>query len=316
MNIKTQSLILIFLFFSLGLSTLKGEEPDKELRVYSNKQIDGPFLVDEKNLRKLNELVKKRISEVCNRYQMTYSVFFNDNSNYETKSFEVILLEENSKNQKILEINLSGQAGSPCEDETIFSNLFHGSSIKVSLSNKYDWTADSMKFDITGRDRDWVFLTSSDLSERLENMVLKYFLGPKLTSHIVVILILFPPGLFLMWIAWKSDESEKKKKDSNYVGTTFWGFLKRTGVMLFLITTPIWLFVFFITYVILSGYIENNYFPSGIFYFGEQIKEYQEIVEWRENIFWTVGVSGLLIIFSLVVGGVIKRFKKTQNHEN
>lgn len=312
MNLKGKLFVLLFLLGSFAPSTLKGGEIDKELSIYSKQTVNGPFLVNEGNLRRLNEVIKKRLSEGCRHDQITYTVFFNDNSNYVTKSFEVIVLEENSKNQKILGIDIKGRAEGLCEDGVPFSRFPKDSSISVNLA-KTIWSSDSMGFEIIGSDRDWVSLTSSDLNERLESMVLKFTLGPDLTSLVIIFLVLFPLIIVLMWKAWIADEKLKKEKDASYLGNSFWRFLKREGLMLLVVGSPVWAFfllIIWIIHLILSGYIERNFFPSTVFYFGKQIEEYRDLEALRENIFWGVGVAGIVSVLVAAMSGIYKLARK------
>ena len=112
-NIATPSIInivlLLFLFCLEPLGLAKTElqkQPKFKARASAEDDLHEPFVIQEKHLRKLNEAIKKRMSEVAKNAWIIYIVSFSDSSYYTTDDIDKILQEENPKTNKIVAIDI------------------------------------------------------------------------------------------------------------------------------------------------------------------------------------------------------------------
>jgi len=124
------------------------------LKAHKMRRFDNPTVVDEENLRKLNEIIGGRIREKTPDARLSFNVAFEDGSFYETDSLDQILAEENPSHRMIQEVDFS--AG-------------HREGYYILATFRSD-SEHPVSYDVRGPDRDWVYLTCADIDDRLSKM--------------------------------------------------------------------------------------------------------------------------------------------------
>jgi hypothetical protein len=123
--------------------------------------LDKPFALDEKGLRQVDMILRKRIKEVSDTFRVYYEVNFQNRDSYETTALEQILQEPNKEPRKIVELKIIGQAYR--EDPAPAIAMIH---VQFSARSEYRGAID---FAIYGSDKDWITLTKQDLSDCIDD---------------------------------------------------------------------------------------------------------------------------------------------------
>ncbi len=199
-------LLVLFIVFHFGTRQALAEQKPT-MKAIAEEEISGPIVVDEKNVRKLTEILRLRMSEKTEHFRILYDVKLKNNFYYATESLDVVLGEENTSARKILSLNASA---------TVVPNiLYQGAltpeqrlSLEESILNLQ--SAENPKiniaisdvgatYSISGADRDWVLSTQVDLSERIINMTTsgRYFQYGMITAFVifVILIIWIPPSI-------------------------------------------------------------------------------------------------------------------------
>src|SRR5438309_383044 len=80
-----------------------------KMKAAVSETITRGFIVDEKALRKLNEILKRRLSERAVHYAITYTVRFSNGFYYDTSAIETVLSEENVAPRQILSCDIAAR---------------------------------------------------------------------------------------------------------------------------------------------------------------------------------------------------------------
>ncbi|VVB85908.1 Uncharacterised protein [uncultured archaeon] len=252
------------------------------------------FLLDEEKLRKIHDIISKRIVD----NNIEYSVYQVDSYSFKTKRIDDVINHENLKLSKIssLEINF----------ERKYANL--------NLSIDFDDSGASLSID--GENRDNVFLLSSELKEYISNEVCTQRMIRKNFSKYVFYVFF---GTFILFIAFlfssnsstsisrdaidnvlkSNDTNEKinlliqknfkddlKTDKSSYGVYLFLGWSLSMGLLLF------------------SEKLEkasSYFFPANLFLFGKEIERYNNLLETRSKIIWGIGIA----LFISIIGSLI-----------
>lgn len=250
--------------------------------------------MDEEKLRKIHDIISKRIND----NEVKYSIFRDDSFSFETKKLEDIVNQENSKLSKINEIRIK---------------LDKTESLDLSLG----FDDSGVNLYIEGENRDNVFLLFSELKEYISNEVCtqrltsknlnRYMLYFFVTSGIIfvisfIIILINTPKIsneVINNILQSNDTNEKLNlliKDNfkeKFVGKDYSIFYQ---FLFFPIAAVIFIFSEQLFKVI------SFFFPANLFLFGKEYERYNKYLEIRSKIFWVI-VLGLLIsiIGSLIV---------------
>lgn len=335
---------IVFLLFNLlillkPLTLAQIRSPDKiKLKAMAEESINISFVVDEKDLRKLNEIIKKRISEKSENYILEYVVTFSDNSYYETENFDLIFQEENEKNRKITSIEMDARASSYPKDEKnakkkysqlledlrftilnraprIHLTLSSGIKIYPSLGIISKLTSKSqLRYSIKGADRDWVFITQSDILEKFHNLIQRDYKIPYILG-IFIALVSFLLISFLILNPLRNQYDKKKKqKNPNHPRTSIYAYVNDeddpdvSKTKSFVITTIILIIPLALG---ISGYVFGNFlYPDCIFKIGAQIEAYENLLSLRKTFFWGIFITFILGLFSSVLANIIFSQKK------
>jgi hypothetical protein len=302
----------------LVLTRISSQEQIK-LKATAEESLETSFVADEKNLRRLNEVIKKRIAEHLKSFTVKYTVSFSDHSYYETEDFEIIFKEENSKARRIISIEML--ASGPPFGLAFKEYLSPGKRLKEGQFREvYDTdpakinvklSPGLLSYSIRGANRDWVFITQSDISERFKNISQRKYGVQYIISGLCglfgFLVILMPFA-----IRWRNRYDKKmlienpthtKTPLSSYIFSLRDPYLNQS--------LPAFLgFICIISCVLLGviGYKFSNYlFPDTVFEIGDQIREFEGLKDLRKTLIWGIGVTVFLGFISGVAANIYSR---------
>jgi hypothetical protein len=133
-----------------------------QLYVQANKTYDIGFVIFESDLRRINDLIREQIKKVNPNPEITYKYMlrFQNGVVGETDKIDTIIEQENEGSKRINSLKIKG------EDQ--LNNSISIEFENVDANNSYDNY--SVKYNIKSTDRDWVFVTSSLLEERINKI--------------------------------------------------------------------------------------------------------------------------------------------------
>ena len=248
------------------------------------------FILDEVKLRKIHDLIESRISKYPTPLSLRYKIFRGDSLSYETDSVEDVAKEDNEDWRAITKLDLVAT------QKDIFE-------FKLSFSKK------GVIVEITGNDRDAVFLLFSDLREYVRNEVLVRRVLSRdaaLAVGLSVMLLVMIGFIYYSMRHMKSDPPLVSKtlatsdlaEKLNFLieerGRTSFG-LREIGWFAAIILTPVLTF---------SGAIEAVWkvvFPANVFLFGKRKTAFDKRRRLLSNVFWVI-IVGLLVS---AVGGLL-----------
>lgn len=244
-------------------------------------QFSGVFLLDEGQLRRINDIIAKRLPEgAAGTYEIHVSRA--DSFSFVTGSIDEVCSEEN---------------GSSIEVEQIkFVSSSDGFSLRLEISRE-----DGVSLGIEGNDRDSVFLIYSELKAYIDQGVMsRRWLGEnpyqwKLVAMILMLVASFVGAFaFLAWsndpvpaqLALKSNDVLVKldyliDRGRSILGPATWVF---AGVFVLMIATIL----------DLHAKAFSFFFPSNVFMLGRMVRWYESRVKLRSQIFWSVIVAAAL----------------------
>jgi hypothetical protein len=244
------------------------------------------FLLDEEKLRKIHDIISKRIKD----NDVKYSVFREDAFSFETTKIEDIINEENLKGSRINEIRINQNK----KNETLdFSLIFDDSGTRLVID---------------GENRDAVFLLSSELKEYISNEVCILRSGTSTDFRFSVISIaniLILVGLVITLgslFPTTNNEAIQKILESNdtnekinlLIQDRFQG--RTSSIATF---SPIIIILLVISFFSTLFYNKINRFvsyilPTNLFLFGKEFERYKQRLETKSKIFWVL-FAGLII---------------------
>lgn len=257
---------------------------------YVDHKFDRGFILDEERLRKLHELITSRLAKFERPLSPSYKVFRGDSYSYETDSVEDVAKEDNEDWRAIAKLEIVAR------DLDVFD-------FKLSFSSK------GPIIEISGDDRDFVFLLFSDLKAYIQDQILVGRVLSKDTARAIgmlIMLVALPGVLFSALGRARSDpaftraalESSDLADKLNYLIEV--GLRNQPGAEVYALIV-----IMIISLVITSGALEAAWrvaFPSNVFLFGARKVAFERRRTLLGRIFWVVivglGVSaaaGLLV---------------------
>jgi hypothetical protein len=259
------------------------------------------FLLNEERLRKIHEILRKRLTGIEGPPEPVYKVYRADSFTYTTSVIEDVLNEENSEWQRIERLNVS-----------IRSN----EKFKLDLDFR-----DRTVVHIEGEDRDLVFLVFSDLRQYLSNEVNVLKFAPWKTVQIAgVVLVTIVLGIwffFALWVYVTKDPSVDWKQEVVHARALMEG-QDINEKLNWLIETSLpepetpsairltnWALIFLAFFgvglmgVSIAGeqipkfrkIVDKFLFPTNVFLFGRERERYEKTMALRRNLFWVVFVG-------------------------
>ncbi|WFO15647.1 hypothetical protein M601_018140 [Cellulophaga baltica 4] len=133
----------------------------KKLNVEANKSFYHGFVLNEQELRRFNDLIQEQLKKESDKeIKNSFSVTFENGVVAESYDIEEIISLENSGSAKIVELKVISEIQDVRKIVVEFTNA---DSNNVS-------TEISIRYNISGLTRDWVFVTSSLLDERIKKI--------------------------------------------------------------------------------------------------------------------------------------------------
>lgn len=164
----------------------------KQLYVEANKSFKIGFVLPEPELRRFNDLIREQVKKINSEPKISYAYIlkFQNGIVAETDNIDIVLEQENEGSKKIISLEIIGKD----QLENTISIDFHNiDSDNVQSDN-------SIKYNIRSTDRDWVFVTSSQIEERINKIKRKKisFGKSKLISNLMFPIILLVVTLIMM----------------------------------------------------------------------------------------------------------------------
>lgn len=290
------------------------------IAVESTKRFDHGFILDEAEFRRLNDSINDQFSKLENsdsisaRFTLTY-----ENgviATYET--IDDVFLEENSGSSKIIRVAIDYKITKRNEEanlDVIFINIDSDKAVGDT----------PIKYIITGKSRDWVFITGSLLNERINKIRRMRFQLHKtgknarfLTSLLIPISMLFGTFLSLFTVSTKKIEYITELRNSWKNGE----FKDSIDFMLKLeekkrsldspleIFLPMIIILISVTLFFIFYFIFDKLYPRYNFKWGDYIKEFEKIEKWRG--FFLIGLLFTLAISIIgsILGNILTPFFK------
>lgn len=141
-----------------------------QLYVEANKSFNYGFILSESELRRFNDLIREQIKKINSEptINFNYLLKFQNGVVAETDNIDIVLGQENEGSKKIISLEVNG---SDQLDNIISIDFYNTDS--DNIQSDY-----SVKYNIRSTDRDWVFVTSSQLEERIQKIKRQNF-SPK-----------------------------------------------------------------------------------------------------------------------------------------
>ncbi|MEQ9378145.1 MAG: hypothetical protein RIG68_23345 [Imperialibacter sp.] len=164
-----------------------------QLYVQANKSFNHGFILTESELRRFNDLIREQIKKINPEPKLEFNYFiqFQNGVVAETDKIDSVLEQENEGSKQINSLEILGKDE---VENTISVEFFN----KDSDNIQSDY---SIKYKIRSTDRDWVFVTSSQLEERIQKIKRSNFSlkGSKSTSRLFTLIIPLIVTLVLMF---------------------------------------------------------------------------------------------------------------------
>lgn len=268
----------------------------------------------------INEQFKKIKSDIL--VKITYTIKFANGVVASTSTLEDIINQENSGSAEIVRLDITSEA----------ENNSQKYSINVTFENVDDEKSSyPVKYKIVGESRDWVFVTSSMISERIKkskrsNLFFDFILGNNRYNGSIRSLSLMLFAVLGMIFSLSSVMSGSSKRSSQVDHLeSLWrkGLLKDPIDVIMrlekirmkrdeIIENPLFLFkpliYIFLVYTLgyLCVYFLNKNYPRYNFCWGDYLTSFERTETRRKNIFWVVIVGLILsILGSLIATSVL-----------
>jgi hypothetical protein len=282
--------------------------------VESNKTYKQGFILTEQEFRRIIDIISEQLKKSVKKEEpkLNYLVKFENGVIAKTESLEEIFNLENGGIGEIIRVQITGEIGEN-ENNHIISIIFKNTNSENESSN----TA-PINHIIKGKSRDWVFVTSSLIQERINKLkqsgvITKMHSRPENESMILISILLFLlTTISFLWkyfisgknyieqieTKWKANEISdpievliafEKNKDTlqneplKYIMGTF--------------------FIFLIIFYSIKSFTKK-YYPSYNFCWGDYLEEYSKKEKFRKG-FFTVFLIGLIVS---IIGGLIANF--------
>ncbi|SEJ16183.1 hypothetical protein SAMN05192553_102696 [Cyclobacterium xiamenense] len=279
----------------------------KKLNVEANKAFYHGFILTEQELRRFNDLIQDQLKkESEGEIKNSFSVTFESGVVAETIDIEEIFSLENSGSAKIIDLKISSEITDSRKLVIEFTNA-NSSNVSTEISIRYN---------ISGLTRDWVFVTSSLIEERIKKIRrwnINY--NFKKTNYKLLMMLSMPFSLIiaLMFELINGDyerqiaiEEIRNEYESGKLTEPIEAFLKinEIGQSLDSATALIYAFLttggLFIILLLVHWYLYALY-PVYNFCWGDYLATFKKRESLRKTID-TVVIIGLIIS---VIGGII-----------
>jgi len=249
---------------------------------------DKGFLFDEEKLRKINDIISKRISNT-----LEFFIFREDSYSYKTTNLEDIINEDNLKWARINEIDIN------VENEDFDLSL--------------EFNEKGTLLQINGSNRDDVFLLFSELKEYLSNEVCSKGLTSKFIldaipalAFIILLGVIVIDVLIDMGTPKFDEQLVSNLMQSNEINEKI-NFLIQfetksndTRPNIVIISLLPFLLIGIVFRESLTKFV-LYFYPTNLFLFGKEIDRYKKRLDIRSKLFWVILIGTIVSI----VGGIL-----------
>ena len=251
------------------------------------------FLLKEENIRRIHDIIKKRLNEKEEKDKLYFRVTRKDHLTYTEKDIGIILNESNSNSDKIEKI-----------DFFVNNGKRQWNDFQLTFDKK-----DGIQFYFEHEDRDLAYLLYSDLKSYINSDVallgkiekredLTYFIMMMIPLILLCITITAYPMLrndtnILLDKGIESKDIIEKLNALmlyNKYKVHDWGNAIAVGM------TPLYIIAYF-------GFrwVKKKYYPKNIFHLGKEIEKYEELLKGKSNFYWGVVVATIVSIVASVI---------------
>jgi hypothetical protein len=296
------------------------------IQVESRKTFKHGFVLTEAELRRIVDNISEQFQKLGETPSITYKMTFRNGVIADTNSLDEVLSQENIGSGQIISLGIRYREAEP-EDITALDDtkMLHGTSvllqfIDVDVEEEPGYLA--IRFLIRGQSRDWVFVTSTILEERVTKI--KRFAPNQISSKgpsgalfrfaiPLLVMLSLVAGVFtsirdmskthpgtILEESWKSGKvkdpieaiimAEKLRDEA---------LIRKNSFLYFV--TPLAFMVGILLVVLLIAYFFDRYYPAYNFCWGDYVEVFQR-KESRRKFILVVLVVGVLVSF---VGGVL-----------
>ncbi|MDD5692538.1 MAG: hypothetical protein PHP10_05110 [Candidatus Omnitrophica bacterium] len=249
---------------------------------YASYTFDKGYLLDEARLRKVNDIIIKRLREVGLEKKLLLTIFKKDAFYFETGDINDLIQEDNWGSNKIMRLKFN------LKEENILFELDFEEQVKLKLE---------------GKSRDFIFLLYSDLKEFIHNEIatVRKISIVKQGKDIGFLLAMLVFTIFTFWTTFGNSsksiiESTDVINKLNYLITRQDFASGSNRKTLFLL--PVALIIAIFVPLLLQKAIDF-WSPYNLFLFGKEIDAFEKRQEKKSKIFWGIIVT---FIISIIVG--------------
>lgn len=244
-------------------------------------KLRSPFAVEEKDIRKFREIIETRISAVCSQIRISLQARFSDNTLIETEDIDTILNVKNNSTQTINYISLA-------TDQFTCLDAEPGPKPKIRVEILGKPFEHGLSYSINGSNRDWVYLSQSDISQYMKSMVIDYGLSPFMWGLAVSSLIMFLIIAMIVTVAYRiqlKDENKIANSKPKTLDEVLWPHIGMLFPVVFVIGAGTSFF---------ADQIAEALWPSANFLIGDGNKRYENLSSIRHTIA-VLTISAVLI---------------------
>lgn len=247
------------------------------------KEFKKGFLLKEEHIRKLKDIISKRLQEKKVTEDIGFEILRVDNLVYKTKEIDDVLREENSKRNLISEMKL------------YFANEDHNVNIIIKKNG-------GISLLIESEDRDFSYLIYSDIKDYIETEILifrAFSFSESLFEKIALPIALLVVMVFSLSLGQNSiDKSQiERALQNNDINAKLNTLIVISSDRLD--TSKMWKSMIF-SFVAVIGVLAllpllDKAYPRNIFYIGKEIEIYDKHCDIRSKVIWG-------IVIALIIG--------------
>ena len=165
----------------------------EQIFVESSKTYNHGFILKEQDLRRLIDLMNEQFKKISNEpIEYSFQIKYKNGAVATTDEFETIIKQENEGSSSIVRLEIKGMSKGGSNE----------SSIQLNFKNPDETNEESsfpVKHIVKGQSRDWVFVTSSLIEERISK-IKRSQLDPTATSGLGKLLFKLTTPLVMLVI--------------------------------------------------------------------------------------------------------------------